>query len=130
MYVVFRFMVSFDLKVNLNFARAIFLSSLPLEAETHQQTLTCPLRLNDNHLPPYFVFHPFDCFLAPSSGRSEYLFAVVSDGGEDGAQRLEAHGDVQQVGSKEEVVEVAENGHGGVPDQIQEVLRGRWNVTL
>lgn len=35
--------------------------------------------------------------------------------GEDGAEGLEAHGDVQQMGGKKEVVVVAQNGHGGVP---------------
>lgn len=69
------------------------------------------------------VVHPFHCFLSPSSGQTEYLFAVVSDRGQDGAKGLEAHGDVQQVSSEEEVVEVSENRHGGVPDQIQEVLQ-------
>lgn len=49
----------------------------------------------------------------------------MSDRGEDGAKSLEAHGDVQQVSSEEEVVEVSENRHGGVPDQIQEVLQER-----
>lgn len=47
----------------------------------------------------------------------------MSDRRQDSAEGLEAHGDVQQMGSKEEVVEVSENGHGGVPDQIQEVLQ-------
>ncbi len=47
----------------------------------------------------------------------------MSDRGQDGTERLEAHGDVQQMGSKEEVVEVSKNGHGGVPDEIQEVLQ-------
>ena len=51
------------------------------------------------------------------------LFAVVCDGGQDGAQRLEAHGDVQQVGSEEEVVVVSQNRHGHVPSQVQEGLR-------
>ena len=46
----------------------------------------------------------------------------MRDGGKDGAQGLEAHGDVQQMGGEEEVVEVSEDGHDGVPDQIQEVL--------
>lgn len=69
------------------------------------------------------VVHPFNYFLSPSSDQTEYLFAVVSDRGEDGAKGLEAHGDVQQVSSEEEVVEVSENRHGGVPDQIQEVLQ-------
>lgn len=51
-----------------------------------------------------------------------HLFAVVRDRGQDGAEGLEAHGDVQQVGGEEEVVVVAQNGHGGVPNQIQERL--------
>lgn len=46
----------------------------------------------------------------------------MSYGGQDGPQGLEAHGDVEQVGSEEEVVVVAQDGHGGVPDQIQEGL--------
>jgi len=57
--------------------------------------------------------------------RSLHLFAVVGDGGQDGAQRLEAHGDVQQVGREEEVVVVSQDGHGGVPHQIQKRLRGK-----
>ena len=61
--------------------------------------------------------------LAPSAGRTTCLLPVVSDGRQDGAQGLEAHGDVQQMSGEEEVVEVPENGHGGVPDQIQEGLR-------
>ena len=59
---------------------------------------------------------------APPWWPATCLLAVVRDGGQDGAQRLEAHGDVQQVGGEEEVVEVSEDGHDGVPDQIQEVL--------
>lgn len=62
------------------------------------------------------------CAPSPSAGRTTHLLAVVSDGGQDGAEGLETHGDVQQMGGKEEVVEVAKNGHDGVPDQIQEVL--------
>lgn len=54
--------------------------------------------------------------------RRPHLFAVVRDRGEDGAKGFEAHGDVQQVSSKEEVVVVAEDGHGGVPHQVQEGL--------
>lgn len=46
----------------------------------------------------------------------------MSDGGEDGAKCLKAHGDVQQMGGKEEVIVVAQDGHGGVPNQIQEGL--------
>lgn len=63
------------------------------------------------------------CFIAPSVGGRAHLLPVVSDRRQDGAERLEAHGDVQQMSSKEEVVEVSKNGHGGVPDQIQEVLK-------
>lgn len=63
------------------------------------------------------------CTQSPSAGRTTHLLAVVCDRRQDGAERLEAHGDVQQMGGKEEVVEVAKNGHDGVPDQIQEVLR-------
>ena len=47
---------------------------------------------------------------------SPHLFPVVGDRGKDGAEGLEAHGDVQQVGSKEEIVVVSQNGHGGVPN--------------
>lgn len=65
----------------------------------------------------------FSCILAPSAGRTTDLLAIVSDGGQDSTKGLEAHGDVQEMGSKEEVVEVSKNGHGGVPDQIQEVLQ-------
>lgn len=39
----------------------------------------------------------------------------MCDGGEDGAEGLEPHGDVQQVSSEEEVVVVTQDGHGGVP---------------
>lgn len=63
--------------------------------------------------------------MAPSSGWRTHLLAIVSDGGQDGAKRLEAHGDVQQMCSEEEVVEVSKDGHGGIPDQIQEVLEDR-----
>lgn len=46
----------------------------------------------------------------------------MSDRRQDGAKGLDAHGDVQQMSSKEEVVEVSKNGDGGVPDQIEEGL--------
>lgn len=67
----------------------------------------------------YCTYVVMICFTAPSAGRS-HLLPVVSDRRQDGAERLDAHGDVQQMSSKEEVVEVPKNGHGGVPDQIQE----------
>lgn len=53
------------------------------------------------------------------------LLAVVRDGRQDGAQRLDAHGDVQQVAGEEEVVVVAQQGHDRVPAEIQEGLRER-----
>lgn len=46
----------------------------------------------------------------------------MGDRGEDGTQRLDPHGDVQEVGSKEEVVVVPEEGHHHVPAQVQEGL--------
>jgi len=55
-----------------------------------------------------------------SSGTN--LFAVVGDRGEDGAQGLDAHGDVQQVAGEEEVVVVSQQGHDEVPAQVQEGL--------
>ena len=51
-----------------------------------------------------------------------YLFAVVRHRGQDGAEGLEAHGDVQQVSSEEEVVVVSQDGHAHVPGQVQEGL--------
>ena len=51
-----------------------------------------------------------------------HLFAVVGDGGQDGAQGLDAHGDVQQVTGEEEVVVVTQQGHDQVPAQVQERL--------
>lgn len=70
------------------------------------------------------------CFTALPAGRRAHLLPVVSDGRQDGAKRLEAHGDVQQMSRKEKVVEVSKNGHGGVPDQIQEGLKGKKNIVL
>lgn len=64
----------------------------------------------------------FICVVAPSAGGTTCLLSIVGDRRQDGAEGLEAHGDVQQMSSEEEVVEVSKNGHGGVPDQIQEVL--------
>lgn len=63
--------------------------------------------------------------LSPPAGEHTHLLAVVSDRRQDGAEGLDAHGDVQQMGSEEEVVEVSKNGHDAVPDQIQEVLEGK-----
>ena len=51
-----------------------------------------------------------------------HLLPIVGDGGEDSAQRLDPHGDVQEVGGKEEVVVVPEEGHHHVPAQVQERL--------
>lgn len=50
----------------------------------------------------------------------------MRDGLQDGAQRLEAHGHVQQVGGEEEVVEVAHHREAEVPQRVQErVVRDR-----
>lgn len=65
------------------------------------------------------------CHLAPSAGWTTHLLPVVSDRRQDGAKSLEAHSDVQQMSGEEEVVEVSKDGHGGVPDQIQEGLQGQ-----
>ena len=51
------------------------------------------------------------------------LFPVVRDRGQNGAEGLDAHGDVQEMNGEEEVVEVAQDGHDGVPDQIEEGLK-------
>lgn len=81
--------------------------------------------INMNLFLAFCFYH--HCFspstLAPSAGGHTHLFAIVSDWGQDGPEGLEAHGDVQQVSSEEEVIKVSKNRHGGVPDQIQEVLQ-------
>lgn len=69
------------------------------------------------------------CFWRGPALLHAHLFAVVSDGGEDGAQGFEPHGDVQEMSSKEEIVVVAEDGHGGVPHQIQEGLANKQSET-
>lgn len=63
--------------------------------------------------------------MVPSAGETTCLLSVVCDRGQDGTKGLKAHGNVQEMGSKEEVVKVSKNGHGGVPDQIQEGLQGK-----
>ena len=62
-----------------------------------------------------------DC-TAGSEPPPPHLFAVVGDGGQDGAQCLDAHGDVQQVAGEEEVVVVSQQGHDEVPAQVKEGL--------
>lgn len=52
------------------------------------------------------------------------LFSIVSDGGQDGPEGLEAHGDVQEMSGEEEVVIVTQDGHGHIPSQVQERLQG------
>lgn len=52
-----------------------------------------------------------------------HLFAVVRDGGQDGAQRFDPHGDVQQVAGEEEVVVMSQQGHNRVPTEVQESLQ-------
>ncbi len=55
-----------------------------------------------------------------SVGVRTYLFAIVSDGLQDGAECFEAHGHVDEVRGKEEVVDVAEARHHEVPPNVQE----------
>ncbi len=54
----------------------------------------------------------------------------MSDRGEDGSQGFESHGNVQQVGSEEEVVIVAEDRHHHVPGQVQlqRTKQGTWQA--
>jgi len=47
------------------------------------------------------------------------LFAIVSHRRQDGPQGLKAHRNVQQMSSKEEVIVMPQNRHGGVPDQVE-----------
>ena len=47
----------------------------------------------------------------------------MSDGLQDGAKRLEADGDVEQVCGVEKVIEVAENGEEEVEEDVEEGLR-------
>lgn len=54
----------------------------------------------------------------------------MCDWREDGPQGLEAHSNVQQMGSKEEVVIVTQDGHGHVPGQIQEGLQRGDNTMV
>lgn len=70
----------------------------------------------------YCAIVAFPWTLAPSAGKTTCLLAIVSNRWQDGAKGLESHGDVQQMSSKEEVVEVSKNRHGGVPNEIQERL--------
>lgn len=44
-----------------------------------------------------------------------YLFAIVSYRRKNGSQGLKPHSDVEQMGSEEEVVVVAEDRHGCIP---------------
>lgn len=51
------------------------------------------------------------------------LLAVVSDGLQDGPQSFETDSDIKQVGGKEEIVEVTQNGENEVPQTVQESLK-------
>lgn len=53
----------------------------------------------------------------------------MGDGGQDGAEGLHPHGDVQEVGGEEEVVVVAQEGHGHVPGEVEEGLGGGTHDT-
>lgn len=59
-----------------------------------------------------------------------YLLAIVSHRREDGPQGLDAHGNVQQMSGKEEVIVMSQNRHGGVPDQVEVRLEMKDNMLL
>lgn len=52
-----------------------------------------------------------------------YLLAIVSDRWQNSPQRLEAHCNVQQMSGEEEVVVVAQDGHGCIPGKVE---KGLW----
>lgn len=52
-----------------------------------------------------------------------HLFAVVSHRRQNGAQRFDPHGNVEEMSREEEVVVVSKNGHQQIPNQVQESLR-------
>lgn len=58
------------------------------------------------------------------------LFTIVSHRREDGPQGLEAHGNVQQMSSKEEVIVMSQDRHSGVPDQVEERLEMKDKTLL
>ena len=59
--------------------------------------------------------------IAPYEG--SHLFAIVGHGLQDGLQRRDGHGHVYQVSGEEEVVQVAEEREGKVPQVVQERLQ-------
>lgn len=89
----------------------------PSVGQEHEYCVTTCLWLQPN---PNRLYSDPCCLYEDLRPPHPHLFAVVCDRGEDGAEGFEPHGDVQQMSSKEEVVVVAQDGHGGVPHQIQE----------
>lgn len=67
----------------------------------------------------FFFFKPIHAFL----GWHTHLFAIVGDRRQNGAQRFDAHGNVQEMSGEEEVVVMSENRHQQIPNQIEESLR-------
>ena len=59
-----------------------------------------------------------------------YLLAIVRDRLQDGAECLEAHSDVNEMCRKEEVVDVAQDGHGEVEEVVEEVFVGDDHAPL
>jgi len=59
-----------------------------------------------------------------------YLFSVVCDRLHDGAEGVKADSHVQQVGSEEEVVEIAQARPGEIPGNVQERLENKYNITV
>ena len=51
-----------------------------------------------------------------------YLFSIMRDWLQDGAEGLEANGDVHEMHGEEEGVEVAQHRHQEVPRDVQERL--------
>jgi len=60
-----------------------------------------------------------------SFARRQHLFSVVRDRLQDGAERLETDGHVEQVRGVEEIVEVAQQREHEIPGDVQERLRAR-----
>lgn len=58
------------------------------------------------------------------------LFAVVSNGGQDGAKGFDTHGNVQKMSGKEEVVVVSEQRHEHVPNQVKEGLKDETELSV
>jgi hypothetical protein len=61
--------------------------------------------------------------------QSAHLLAVVSYRLQDGPQCFDLNSNIKQMGSKEEIIEVAQNGEGEIPQAVQECLKFTQKVT-